>query len=92
MGNVTIYDIARRTKLSPSTISKALNNYPTIPEATKKKVAKACKDMGYIPNVSAKSLSKRSSGTWASWLISVSTSPLSACPCSWGSSIPSSVR
>ena len=61
MGNVTIYDIARRTKLSPSTISKALNNYPTIPEATKKKVAKACKDMGYIPNVSAKSLSKRSS-------------------------------
>lgn len=61
MRKVTIYDIAKKTRLSPSTVSKALNNYPTIPDATKKKVQKVCKDMGYIPNVSAKSLSKKAS-------------------------------
>lgn len=61
MRNVTIYDIAKKTKLSPSTISKALNDYPTIPEETKKKIARVCKEMGYIPNVSAKALSKKAS-------------------------------
>ena len=61
MRNVTIYDIAKKTKLSPSTISKALNDYPTIPEETKKKIERICKEMGYIPNVSAKSLSKKAS-------------------------------
>jgi LacI family transcriptional regulator len=55
---VTIYDIAVRCGVSPSTVSKVINNYYTIPEETKLKVRECMKEMNYIPNVSAKSLSK----------------------------------
>ncbi len=55
---VTIYDIAKRCKVSPSTVSKVINNYASIPASTKKRVEQAIKEMDYIPNTSAKSLSK----------------------------------
>lgn len=58
---VTIYDIAVKCGVSPSTVSKVINNYEAIPEETKNKVRKCMKEMNYIPNVSAKSLAKRSS-------------------------------
>lgn len=58
---VTIYDIAVKCGVSPSTVSKVINNYEAIPEETKEKVRKCMKAMNYIPNVSAKSLAKRSS-------------------------------
>lgn len=58
---VTIYDIALKCGVSPSTVSKVINNYEAIPEETKDKVRKCMKEMNYIPNVSAKSLAKRSS-------------------------------
>ncbi|MCR4562037.1 MAG: LacI family transcriptional regulator [Bacilli bacterium] len=58
---VTIYDIAKKCGVSPSTVSKVINNYGTIPDETKKKILKAMEEMNYIPNVSAKSLSKGSS-------------------------------
>lgn len=55
---VTIYDIAKKCGISPSSVSKVINNYPTIPEATRQKVLKCMKEMNYIPNVSAKTLSR----------------------------------
>ncbi|MBQ9124415.1 MAG: LacI family DNA-binding transcriptional regulator [Acholeplasmatales bacterium] len=55
---VTIYDIAKKCGVSPSTVSKVVNNYSSIPEATKEKVLAVMKEMGYIPNSSAKQLSK----------------------------------
>lgn len=55
---VTIYDIAVKCGVSPSTVSKVINNYDAIPEETKNKVRKVMSDMNYIPNVAAKSLSK----------------------------------
>lgn len=61
MSNITIYDIAKKCNVSPSTVSKVLNNYQAIPQATKDKILKCIKDMNYIPNVGAKSLSKRTS-------------------------------
>ena len=61
MANVTIYDIAKKCKVSPSTVSKVINNYQAIPEKTKKRVLKTMREMNYIPNVGAKSLSKHSS-------------------------------
>ena len=38
---ITIYDIAKYCNVSPSTVSKVVNNYPSIPDATKNKVLKA---------------------------------------------------
>jgi len=61
MSNITIYDIAKQCGVSPSTVSKVVNNYQAIPQETKDKIQKCMKDMNYIPNVGAKSLSKRTS-------------------------------
>lgn len=61
---VTIYDIAKKTGFSPTTVSKALNNYPDISEKTKKIIINAAKEMGYTGNISAKSLK-----TKKSWLV-----------------------
>jgi LacI family transcriptional regulator len=58
---VTIYDIALKCGVSPSTVSKVINDYEAIPQETKDKVRRVMKEMDYIPNVSAKSLSKGSS-------------------------------
>lgn len=58
---VTIYDIAKYCGVSPSTVSKAINNYPSIPLATKQKIFNAMETLNYIPNTSAKYLSKGSS-------------------------------
>lgn len=58
---ITIYDIALRCGVSPSTVSKVINNYDSIPETTKEKVQQAMKELDYIPNSSAKYLSKGSS-------------------------------
>ena len=58
---VTIYDIAKRCGVSPSTVSKVINNYHSIPDDTRKKVLKTMNEMNYIPNSQAKFLSKGSS-------------------------------
>src|SRR5574344_2068183 len=58
---VTIYDIALKCGVSPSTVSKVINDYDAIPQETKDKIRRVMKEMNYIPNVSAKSLSKGSS-------------------------------
>ena len=54
---VTIKDIAKLCGVSPSTVSKVIKNYPTIPEETKKKVRKVIEETGYVPNIAASSLS-----------------------------------
>lgn len=58
---VTIYDIAKKCGVSPSTVSKVINNYHTIPDDTRKLVLKTMQEMNYIPNAQAKFLSKGSS-------------------------------
>ena len=46
----TVYDIARELNLTPSTISRALNDHPSISERTKKSVLKMSKKLGYQPH------------------------------------------
>lgn len=58
---ITIYDIATKCGVSPSTVSKVINNYTSIPDKTKEKVLNTMKELDYIPNSSAKYLSKGSS-------------------------------
>ncbi|MCA1054374.1 LacI family transcriptional regulator [Rossellomorea aquimaris] len=60
---VTIYDLARKTGFSSTTVSKALNNYTDVSEKTKKKILEAAAEMGYLPNAHAQSLSTKKSWT-----------------------------
>lgn len=53
---VTIYDIAKSLGISPTTVSRALNNHKTVNEQTKQRIFKEAKDMGYRSNIFASNL------------------------------------
>jgi len=61
MSKITINDIAKAAKVAKSTVSKVLNDSPTIPEATKQKIREIMRQMNYIPSSSAIMLAKQSS-------------------------------
>lgn len=61
MANTTIYDIAKKTGLSPATVSKALNNYKSVNKETKKLVLETAAEMDFTPNHIAQSLATKSS-------------------------------
>ncbi|MGB4476255.1 MAG: LacI family DNA-binding transcriptional regulator, partial [Bacillota bacterium] len=52
----TIKDIARKVGVSPSVVSRALNNKYGVKESTRQAVLRAAKELGYHPNVAARSL------------------------------------
>jgi LacI family transcriptional regulator, galactose operon repressor len=56
MRNITIIDIAKKLKISASTVSRALNDHPDIKEETKNQVKKLAKKLNYSPNLIAQSL------------------------------------
>ncbi|MCX2574437.1 LacI family DNA-binding transcriptional regulator [Pedobacter sandarakinus] len=58
---VTLKFLAEKLKMSVSTVSKALNNYPTINEYTKKRVQEMAKELNFTPNKSAINLKERKS-------------------------------
>lgn len=59
----SIRDVAKAAGVSVSTVSRTINNNPTITEETKNKVNKAIKELNYVPNIMAKSLSNSNSYT-----------------------------
>ncbi|MDQ7029789.1 MAG: LacI family DNA-binding transcriptional regulator [Ardenticatenia bacterium] len=54
--SVTIHDVAKRAGVSPATVSKVLNGRPGVRKATREKVLQAARELGYIPDFSARSL------------------------------------
>ena len=62
--NVTMIDVARRAGVSQTTVSFVLNSddTPNIPDETRQKVLDAVAELGYRPNVLAKSLRMKRSG------------------------------
>ncbi|MFD0590048.1 LacI family DNA-binding transcriptional regulator [Paenibacillus sp. GCM10027627] len=62
---VTIKDIAKAAGVSPSTVSRVVSNHPRISKATTLKVKKIMDEMGYHPNVMAKSLVSKTTRTLA---------------------------
>jgi LacI family transcriptional regulator len=58
---VTIRELSKRCGLSISTVSKALNGYTDISEATRKAVTLAAKEIGYYPNAHARALKTKRS-------------------------------
>ncbi|MGR3811504.1 LacI family DNA-binding transcriptional regulator [Jiulongibacter sp. NS-SX5] len=59
----TIYDLAEHLSLSPSTVSRALNDHPAINQKTKERVHKAAVLFDYQLNTFAKNLRKKSTDT-----------------------------
>ncbi|QPH40357.1 LacI family DNA-binding transcriptional regulator [Pedobacter endophyticus] len=58
---ITLKFLAEKLKMSVSTVSKALNNYPTINEYTKKRVQEMARDLHFTPNKSAINLKEKKS-------------------------------
>lgn len=61
--DLTIYDLAEELKLSPSTVSRALNDHQSIGKKTKEAVQQLAKERGYRPNTIASSLRTNRSNT-----------------------------
>lgn len=55
----TVKDVAKKAHVSPSTVSRVINDHPSISEETKRKVRKVMDQMGYFPNATARNLGKQ---------------------------------
>jgi LacI family transcriptional regulator/LacI family repressor for deo operon, udp, cdd, tsx, nupC, and nupG len=66
---VSIYDIAKKAKVAPSTVSRALQDHPRIAEKTKQRIKQLALEMDYIPSTVAKSLF--ANRTWTIGLVLV---------------------
>ncbi|SIR34798.1 LacI family DNA-binding transcriptional regulator [Pontibacter lucknowensis] len=60
---ITIYDIARELSISPTTVSRGLNNHPAVNKSTKQKIFDAAAQMGYRSNAFASNLRKKRTNT-----------------------------
>ncbi|MGE5603636.1 MAG: LacI family DNA-binding transcriptional regulator [Nitrososphaerales archaeon] len=55
----TINDVAKRAGVSPVTVSRVLNGAPNVNAATRERVNRAIAELGYVPNIVARSLRSR---------------------------------
>lgn len=60
---VTIYDIARRLKISPATVSRGLAGHPGISKKTKKRISDMVEELGYRSNHFARNLRQKATKT-----------------------------
>ncbi len=63
MSNATIYDVAGKAEVSLATVSRVLNNPEKVNEATRNKVLKVIKELGYKPNAIARGLASHKTTT-----------------------------
>jgi len=61
--DVTIYDIAEKLKISPTTVSRGLKDHPAIKKETKKRIREMALKMGYQNNTFASNLRSRKTNT-----------------------------
>lgn len=61
MSKITIKDVAKAAGVSISTVSKVMNDAPTISLATKDRIRKIMEEMNYYPNVIARNFVQQSS-------------------------------
>ncbi|GAB6099740.1 maltose operon transcriptional repressor MalR [Halanaerocella petrolearia] len=59
----TIKDVAQKAGVSPSTVSRVINNHPRISQDTRDKVLESMDDIGYHPNVIAQNLVNQQTNT-----------------------------
>lgn len=63
MKRVTIRDVAALAGVSPTTVSRALNDHPAISAKTREKVREACQALNYVPDITARGLSGHTTNT-----------------------------
>jgi len=56
---VTLKDIAKEVGISPSTVSRAINNEGRVSETTKRRISEAIKKLDYHPNIMARGLASK---------------------------------
>ncbi|WP_028548358.1 LacI family DNA-binding transcriptional regulator [Paenibacillus sp. UNC451MF] len=61
----SVKEVAERAKVSVATVSRVLNNHPSVKKDYRQKVMKAIEELNYKPNILAKNLRKQSSNTIA---------------------------
>lgn len=61
--SISIKDIAKRARVSPSTVSRALKNHPRISQQRRAMIHRLASEMGYIPSEVARSLVAQRSAT-----------------------------
>lgn len=54
--SASIYDIAAKARVSPSTVSRALQDHPRIGAKTKERILAVAKELDYVPSIVARSL------------------------------------
>ncbi|AGB40099.1 transcriptional regulator [Halobacteroides halobius DSM 5150] len=59
----TIKDVAKKAGVSPSTVSRVVNNHPRISQETREEVLQAMDEIGYHPNVIAQNLVNQTTNT-----------------------------
>jgi LacI family transcriptional regulator len=63
--NTTIRDVARRSGVSPMTVSRVINDSERVSPETRRRVEQAISELGYIPSRLARGLSRQRTGTLA---------------------------
>jgi LacI family transcriptional regulator len=71
--NVTIKTIAQLAGVSPSAVSRALNGYPDIGEATRTRIVEICDRLGYTRNQAARNLVTKASSMLGLLIPDIST-------------------
>lgn len=57
--SITVKDVAKKAGVATSTVSRVINDHPSISEETKKKVRQVMEELGYVPNMTARNLGKQ---------------------------------
>ena len=61
----TMKDVAKKAGVGLGTVSRVINNHPSVKDATRVKVQKAIKELDYSPNIIARNLKVSQSETIA---------------------------
>jgi LacI family transcriptional regulator len=57
--DIKIIDVARAAKVSPTTVSRVLNNNPVVKAKTREKVLKVIEELNYVPHAAAQNLRRQ---------------------------------
>lgn len=74
---VSIVDVAKAAGVSNKTVSRVVNREPNVKPATKTKVEKVIAELGYVPNLAARSVRSSRSSTLGIITDFISTTPYS---------------
>jgi DNA-binding LacI/PurR family transcriptional regulator len=62
MADVTVYDVAKKAKVSIATVSRVLNSSGKVNEATRERVLSAIDSLGFVPKAEAAARARKASG------------------------------